>query len=246
MARIRYLKPDFFKDEDIKELPFQTRLVFAGLWVNADKEGRGEDRPERLKVEIMPYDKVDIDKELDILAKKKKHSNKPFICRYEIDGQKYYQIVEWHKHQRPHHTEKDSNIPPYNGDLTVKEPLIDGESLVYKGNGKGKGKGNGEGTQSECEVKALVIERKVNKNIPKDLDEVTEFFELTFGNSVEATPFYDHFESNGWKVGGKAPMKCWRSAAKNWMRSPYRKQTVSSRQRLENKALEIAKDIANL
>ena len=59
MARIRYLKPDFFKDEDIKELPFEARLFYQGLWVQADREGRGEDRPERLRIEIMPYDDVD-------------------------------------------------------------------------------------------------------------------------------------------------------------------------------------------
>ena len=62
MARIRYLKPDFFKDEDIKELSFETRLFYQGLWVQADRDGRGEDRPERLKIEIMPYDEIDAEK----------------------------------------------------------------------------------------------------------------------------------------------------------------------------------------
>lgn len=35
------------------------------------------------------------------------------------------------------------------------------------------------------------------------------------GNSFE---FYDHFESNGWKVSGKAPMKDWKASARNWSR----------------------------
>ena len=42
MARIRYLKPDFFKDEDIKELSFEARLFYQGLWVQADREGRDQ------------------------------------------------------------------------------------------------------------------------------------------------------------------------------------------------------------
>jgi len=29
--------------------------------------------------------------------------------------------------------------------------------------------------------------------------------------------FFNHFESNGWKVGGKAAMKNWKAAAKNWI-----------------------------
>jgi len=33
---------------------------------------------------------------------------------------------------------------------------------------------------------------------------------------TEANKFVDHFTSNGWKVGGKAPMKCWKSAVRTW------------------------------
>jgi hypothetical protein len=35
--------------------------------------------------------------------------------------------------------------------------------------------------------------------------------------SAEAEKFYNYFESNGWLVGGKAPMKNWKAAANNWM-----------------------------
>ena len=112
MARIRYIKPDFFKDDDLAHLPFETRLFFAGLWGMADKAGRLEDRPARLKVEIFPYDAVDVEKCLKQLAVNKTNSGQPFINRYAIDGQRYIQIVNWVKHQKPHHTERDSEIPP--------------------------------------------------------------------------------------------------------------------------------------
>jgi hypothetical protein len=32
----------------------------------------------------------------------------------------------------------------------------------------------------------------------------------------DANSFFDHFESNGWKISGKAPMKCWKAAVRNW------------------------------
>lgn len=35
---------------------------------------------------------------------------------------------------------------------------------------------------------------------------------------LESETFFDHFTSNGWKVGGKAPMKDWQSACRNWNR----------------------------
>jgi len=112
MARIRYLKPDFFKDEDLAEHPYWIRLLFAGLWNIADKDGRLEDRIKRIKVDVFPYDNIDIEKGLQELAKPKNGSRKPFIQRYDINGDKFIQIVNWHKHQKPHHTEKDSTIPP--------------------------------------------------------------------------------------------------------------------------------------
>ncbi|MGI4886478.1 MAG: hypothetical protein ACRYFR_16095 [Janthinobacterium lividum] len=35
---------------------------------------------------------------------------------------------------------------------------------------------------------------------------------------AEAAAFCDHYESNGWRVGGKTPMANWRAAFRNWMR----------------------------
>jgi len=111
MPRIRYLKPEFFTDEDLAELPFQTRLFFEGLWCHADKEGRLEYRPRYLKAMIFPYDDVDVEKEIEILAKAK-GSGKSFIrLYYTPEGLPLIQIVNWAKHQRPHHTEKDSVLP---------------------------------------------------------------------------------------------------------------------------------------
>lgn len=34
----------------------------------------------------------------------------------------------------------------------------------------------------------------------------------------ESDKFLDHFEANGWKVGGKTPMKSWKAAMRNWQR----------------------------
>lgn len=64
-----------------------------------------------------------------------------------------------------------------------------------------------------------------NTNINKDskgnsipeLNDVLIFFEEKKFPATEAEKFYNYFQSNGWKVGGKAPMKDWRAAARNWM-----------------------------
>jgi len=158
MARIRYLKPDFFKDEDLKELPYEVRLFYAGLWCYADKEGRLEDRPERLKIEILPYDKINPEKILTQLTKNKRNGRKPFILRYEINGEKYIQILQWHKHQKPHHTEKDSEIPaPTREQMYFNSELTDINPLQTAGEGKGEGEGEGEGKISSKEDIYIVL-----------------------------------------------------------------------------------------
>ena len=105
MARARNIKPGFFLNDELAECDPLARLLFAGLWCIADREGRLEDRPKRIKAEILPYDNCDVDKLLDQLAK---HG---FILRYEIDGSQYIQIIKFSKHQNPHKNEKDSEIP---------------------------------------------------------------------------------------------------------------------------------------
>ena len=112
MPRIRYLKPEFFSDEDLAELPFQARLAFAGLWCFADKEGRLEDRPKYLKAMIFPYDSIDMAKQLDLLSQGKHGNGMPFIQRYGVEGKDFIQILSWNRHQSPHHTEKESIFPP--------------------------------------------------------------------------------------------------------------------------------------
>jgi len=110
--RIRYLKPDFFLDEDVAKLPPLVRLFFQGLWCHADRDGRLEDRPQRLKVEIMPYqDDFDAEEALAILAKPKREGRRPYIVRYEVNGERFIQILSWARHQRPHKNEKASEIP---------------------------------------------------------------------------------------------------------------------------------------
>lgn len=105
MARARNIKPGFFKNEDLVELDFGTRLLFIGLWTIADREGLLEDRPKRIKMELFPGDDMNVDKALDQLHKA------GFILRYEVDGARYIEVSAFLKHQNPHHKEPPSKIP---------------------------------------------------------------------------------------------------------------------------------------
>jgi len=105
MSRARNIKPGFFKNDVLVELPFEYRLLFIGLWTMADREGRLEDRPKRIRMEVFPADDVDVDVGLRALHEA------GFIHRYEAAGQRYIAILAWSKHQNPHVKEAASLIP---------------------------------------------------------------------------------------------------------------------------------------
>lgn len=105
MARARNIKPGFFRDAALVELPVETRLLFPGLWTIADRDGRLEDKPKQIKMEIYPADSFDVESMLCQLA------DAGLIIRYEADGKRYIQIKNFAKHQNPHRDEKASIIP---------------------------------------------------------------------------------------------------------------------------------------
>lgn len=118
MARARNIKPGFFTNEELVELPFSTRLLFIGLWTLADREGRLEDKPKRIKMHLFPADEIDVDVALCGLQAS------GFLTRYEVDGARYIQVLAFRKHQNPHRDEKPSSIPPVGGHSanTVQAP----------------------------------------------------------------------------------------------------------------------------
>lgn len=119
MARARNIKPGFFKNEELVELPFEHRLLFIGLWTLADREGRLEDKPKRIKMEVFPADDVDVDAGLRALHDRK------FVVRYSNDEGNFLEICAFKKHQNPHYSEKPSVIKPPDSESTPRVPLVE-------------------------------------------------------------------------------------------------------------------------
>lgn len=66
-------------------------------------------------------------------------------------------------------------------------------------------------------------ERKADKPprprfTPPSEDEAINYFDEQGSSAAEAKSFLDYYAANGWKVGGRATMKNWQAAARNWIR----------------------------
>lgn len=109
MARIRTVKPvlfrhtDLFKAEQSSGLPL--RLVFIGLFTCADREGRFRWRPQELKLDVLPYDEVNLDEALTALARY------GFILKYRVGHEYFGCIPTWHQHQCINKRESVSQLP---------------------------------------------------------------------------------------------------------------------------------------
>lgn len=147
MARIRTIKPGFFKNEDIAALPAMARLLFIGLWTQADRAGRLEDRPKRLKAEIFPYENYDIEKGLNELQ------NAGFILRYKVNVNvsdrvlapeqpvtelALIQVKNFTIHQQPNVKEVQSTLPAPCQHVTSMVPALQEQEYGREQEGNGE------------------------------------------------------------------------------------------------------------
>lgn len=105
MPRARNIKPGFFTNDLISDLEPYYQLLFIGLWVLADREGRLLNRPNKIKRELFPGKPIDV--ELGLIELEKAG----FVKSYEKENLKIIQILNWKKHQHPHVKESASTIP---------------------------------------------------------------------------------------------------------------------------------------
>lgn len=115
MARIRTIKPEFWQDHSLaKELTRDQRLLYIGLWNEADDEGRFLANPRRLLGNLFPFDEDIhggfIEASLRLLADTGR------VLLYEVDGTPYGQLTKFSEHQRINRP-TPSRIPPPPNDL---------------------------------------------------------------------------------------------------------------------------------
>lgn len=150
MARIRTVKPELFKHEELfdleEEAQLPVRVAFIGLFTVCDRNGRFKWRPRALKLDVLPYDNVDFSRVLDALA------TRGFIQKYAIDGEEYGVIPSFARHQIINNREGESDIPPptensFISNTSTREPRVaHADTGEWKGReGKGNGK-EGEGS----------------------------------------------------------------------------------------------------
>lgn len=145
MARIRTIKPGFFKHGDLfdseQETGLPLRLAFAGVWCLCDREGRFRWKPREMKLDVLPYDDVDFSRVLDALA------TRGFLVKYQCEGVMYGWVPTFTEHQVINNREAPSTIPAFEPEMAViadawltRAPRVN-DAAVGEGKGReGKGR----------------------------------------------------------------------------------------------------------
>jgi len=169
VARIRSIKPEFWVDDQMVELPFEARLLFIGLWNFVDDDGLIEYKPKRIKMQVFPADDVDVETLLETLVSAGR------LRQIDSDQGTLLWVVNWHRHQqinRPAAT-KFTGLPEgfsVNGHGGLTEDS--------RWNGKeGKGKeGNGRETLIPSNWKPTAEHVARARSLSVDLDREAESF----------------------------------------------------------------------
>lgn len=130
MARARFIRPEFFSDVRLSEMPFGARILFAAIWCHSDLRGVFEHCPKMLRAQAFPHDEEVTSKKvqewLDLLQS---HGR---ISRFESGGKTWGCVTNWTKHQHISKKEKETGTtrpepppirePSQNGSGTNPEP----------------------------------------------------------------------------------------------------------------------------
>ena len=95
MARIRSVHPGLFTDEAFAAVSMARRVLFIGLWCEADDLGVFEWKALTLKMRIFPGDAVDVASMLSELEAR------DMIRAFDHDGKQYGAIRNFGRYQRP-------------------------------------------------------------------------------------------------------------------------------------------------
>ncbi len=141
MARIRTIKPEFFTSEDVVGLPPLARLLFIGLWCEADKEGRLAWKPKTFKMRYLPADACDVEALCQALVEQG-------VVELYGDGLAHIPTFTTHQHINPRESASALPDPHASSTRGSRVPHASAKVLARDGDAQGGRKERKEGNDA--------------------------------------------------------------------------------------------------
>ena len=98
--RIRSIKPEFWRSEDITALPRDIRLLFVGLWSYVDDNGVGVNDYRHIAADLFALEEDQNEVREFVQDGLRRLSGASLVTLYTVSGKQYLFINTWDKHQR--------------------------------------------------------------------------------------------------------------------------------------------------
>lgn len=155
LVRIRSIKPEFWRSQDVTGLPVFERLLFIGLWSYVDDNGVGADRVSNVAADLFADDLY-----VDPTATLRRVSlglNRLYmdglIVRFEVSGRPYLFVRNWSSHQVVKNPSRGHQYPLPTAEMLDATPTM---RSVYGDSTEGLPLGAGEqGSRGACSEKTL-------------------------------------------------------------------------------------------
>jgi hypothetical protein len=149
--RIRSIKPEFWRSDDIDALDWHHRLVFVGLWSYVDDNGVGLDKLASICADLFAGDmeRDPVETLNRVSTALKAFAERGLIERYSVEGKAYLIVTGWKRHQRVVNPNKPRYPLPTSENSAPEEDLATSSQDPNETLGTGTGEQGNRGTEEE-------------------------------------------------------------------------------------------------
>ena len=195
----------FSENEQVAELSHSERLLYIGMIVFADDDGRLKASGKVLKALVFPFD--DGLRAIDVSKWRDKIAYLGLITLYAVGGQEYAYHPNWRKWQ----TIRADRYHPSDCPLPVDDKTESATIPPPGGNQSATETNLNEPKQNETKKSTRTREGFVRPT-PQDVEEYSK----SIGFALDGNAFCDYYEARGWKYKGGVAMKDWKAAVRTW------------------------------
>lgn len=245
-GRIRSVKPSWIEDQKMASSPLEARVLSVALILLADDYGNGRAYRNQLAGQVFPEN---LAKAPETLARAFEALEGWFVELYSVDGQDYFHICNWEKHQRVDHPGKPA-VPGPNHALAKssresreklgvsrasRDPIPSLDPSLSSLSDPDQPDRSDQGAVSEVRLRtAEPVTAKPKRRPARALTDVTAWLgpndthraiaaESGCDVDLEAERLRD------WALGKDEKKADWDAAFRNWLRKPHNGSTALAR-----------------
>lgn len=200
----------------VNALNWEEEVFYRRLLSYVDDFGRCEAHAALLRAALFPL-KLDQMREANVERLLTAVERAGLVRLYTVEGKRFLEVDNFRQQTR-----SASKHPPApaaqassvcvadakqvkaNAHLGVVVSVVGDEGVVEGGDGDGPPRGG--------------QRARAGASRPESQAEAEAYFVAQGWSPDDAAIFFDHFEANGWRQGGKTPLRDWQAAARNWIR----------------------------